>query len=233
MYITLTTQDYGYKSMHFPPGLRCSSLRGGTTPPPRALPDEKCINFYSIILDGEGYRKIAVFVMMVLVMFGCATKSPMPDRLSLQLAPADLGESIALQQHLTVERNGKIDELDAALEIDDSHLQLVGLALGQRVLSLNYDGKKLTSWRHFMLPKQVREEDILEDIQLTFWPLDSIRKALPPGWHIEDSALQRTLTMDDNVVYRINYSSMPRWSGTVKLENYRYHYSLSIQSLPN
>ena len=177
-------------------------------------------------------NRIAVFVMMVLLV-GCATKPSIPDRLSLQLAPADLGESIALQQHLTVERNGKMDELDAALEIDDSHLQLVGLALGQRVLSLSYDGNKLTSWRHFMLPKQVREEDILEDIQLTLWPLDSIRKALPPGWHIEDTELQRILTMDGNVVYRINYSSMPRWSGTVKLENYRYHYSLIIQSLPN
>jgi len=176
-------------------------------------------------------RLIACVVMVL--MAGCAIRPPAPAHLNLQLTPAEFGQSIALQQHLTVERNGKIDELDAALEIDDSHLQLVGLAFGQRVLSLNYDGKKLTSWRHFMLPKQVRAEDILEDIQLTLWPVNSIRNALPPGWHIEDSELQRTLTMGDKVVYRINYSSMPRWSGTVKLENLRYHYSLIIQSVPN
>lgn len=177
-------------------------------------------------------RRLIAYLMMVL-MAGCVTRPLEPARLNLQLTPAELGESIALQQHLTVERNGKIDELDAALEIDDSHLQLVGLALGQRVLSLSYDGKKLTSWRHFMLPKQVRAEDILEDIQLTLWPSDSIRKALPPGWRIEDSELQRTLYMGDNLIYQINYSSMPRWSGTVKLENLRYHYSLIIQSVPN
>lgn len=172
-------------------------------------------------------------LFLLLFMVACATKPPIPARLNLQLAPIDLGESIALQQHLTVERNGKIDELDAALEIDSTHLELVGLAFGQRVLTVNYDGNKLSSWRHFMLPTQVRAEDILEDIQLTLWPLESIQKALPPGWHIKDSSLRRTLTMGDDVVCVINYSSMPRWGGTVKLENVRYHYSLIIQSEPN
>lgn len=170
-------------------------------------------------------------ILCAMLLVGCATTPP--AHLGLQLAPAELGESIALQQHLTVERNGKIDELDAALEIDNQQLQLVGLAFGQRVLSLSYDGKKITAWRHFMLPEQVRAEDILEDIQLTLWPLDAIRKTLPLGWRIEDNDLQRTLYKGDDVIYRINYSSMPRWSGTVKLENLRYHYSLVIQSLPN
>jgi len=177
--------------------------------------------------------RIKLMLCVVMLVAGCAAHPPAPTRLGLQLAPAELGESIALQQHLTVERNGKIDELDAALEIDDKQLQLVGLAFGQRVLSLNYDGKNITSWRHFMLPEQVRSEDILEDIQLTLWPTEVIRHALPLDWRIEDKALQRLLYRGDEVVYRINYSSMPRWSGTVKLENLRYHYALVIQSLPN
>lgn len=180
-----------------------------------------------------GFRLVGLFFLMMLMVTGCATQPPQPERLGLQLAPAELGASIVLQQHLTVERNGKIDELDAALEVDESHLQLVGLALGQRVLSLDYDGKKLSSWRHFMLPEQVRAEDILEDIQLTLWPIESIRKALPVGWRIEDNDLQRTLYKENNVVVRITYSSMPRWNGTVNLVNLRYHYSLIIQSVPN
>jgi hypothetical protein len=177
--------------------------------------------------------RVMVSVFLTLALIGCVTKPQAPMRLGLQLTPAELGTSIALQQHLTVERDGKTNELDAALEVDDKQLQLVGLAFGQRVLSLNYDGKQLTSWRHFMLPKQVRPEDILEDIQLTLWPLESIRKALPPDWRVEDDGLQRTLYKENTVVCRITYSNMPRWSSTVKLDNLRYHYSLIIQSLPN
>ncbi len=176
------------------------------------------------------YAGLKYGLLVLLILTGCATVPPAPDRLNLRLAPGDLGESIALQQHLTVERNGKIDELDAALEVDDNQLHLVGLAFGQRVLSLDYDGKKLSSWRHFMLPSQVREEDILEDILLTLWPLESIQRALPTGWQIEDNGLQRTLTMGNSVICVIHYSQLPRWSGIVKLNNLRYHYSLIIQS---
>src|SRR4051812_47410827 len=62
-----------------------------------------------------------IIVCVMLLMVGCATHPPTSARLELQLAPAELGVSIALQQHLTVERNGKTDELDAALEIDNTH----------------------------------------------------------------------------------------------------------------
>ncbi|MES2048362.1 MAG: DUF3261 domain-containing protein [Pseudomonadota bacterium] len=170
-------------------------------------------------------------VLLVLLLAACTTVQPVPARLGLKLAPAALGQAINLQQHLTVERNGRVDELDAALEVDADHLEMVGLAFGQRVLSLHYDGKELKTWRHALLPEQVRAEDVLEDLQLTMWPIDSIVQALPSGWKIEDDGLQRRLYLDDVVVLKIEYSGLPRWSGTVKLENLRYKYSLTIQSV--
>lgn len=172
-------------------------------------------------------------ISLVLLASACATKpAPQQARLGLKLAPATLGASIARQQHLTVEREGRIDDLDAALEVDPDHLQLVGLAFGQRVLSLHYDGKELTSWRHMMLPAQVRAEDVLEDLQLTLWPQEAIAKELPSGWTIEDDGLRRTLYMDGVAVTVIDYSTMPRWTGTVVLQNMRYQYRLTIQSVP-
>ena len=170
--------------------------------------------------------------MIAILLAACVTPPP-AARIGLELSPADLGEEIAVQQHLTIERNGKTDQLDAALEVDANQLQLVGLAFGQRVLTLQYDGKKMTTWRHFMLPQQVRVEDILEDMQLTLWPVESIRAALPPGWTIQDDGLQRFIFLNDRLICAIQYSVMPRWSGTVKLENFRYHYTITIQSLEN
>jgi hypothetical protein len=176
-------------------------------------------------------------LLPVLLLSGCAILSTpastqAPARLELMLAPSTLGASISRQQHLKVERNGNVDELNAALEIDAHHLELVGLAFGQRVLSLNYDGKKLSSWRHAMLPSQVRAEDVLEDLQLTLWPRDAIAAALPADWRIEDAGLRRILYRGAEPVTVITYSGMPRWSGTVVLENLRYHYRLTIQSVP-
>jgi hypothetical protein len=161
-----------------------------------------------------------------------ATKPPPPARLGLKLPPAALGEAISVQQHLTVERNGKTDELDAALEVDAAHVELIGLAFGQRVLTLRYDGKELTSWRHVMLPSQVKPEDVLEDVQFALWPAEAIAAALPAGWTVRDEGLLRTLSLDGLPIATVNYSALPRWSGTITLDNLRYHYRLTIQSAP-
>jgi hypothetical protein len=170
-------------------------------------------------------------VLVLLALSACASTAPPPAaRLGLKLAPSALGETISLQQHLRVERNGRSDELDVALEVDPAHLELVGLALGQRVLSLSYDGKELKSWRHALLPAQVKAEDVLEDMQLTLWPAAAVRAALPPGWQVEEQGLRRTLSLNGAPVMVIDYSAMPRWQGRLVLENLHYKYRLTIES---
>lgn len=173
-----------------------------------------------------------IALLTLTLMAGCATERAAPARLGLKLAPSALGETVSVQQHLTVQRGERTDELDAAVEIDAAHVQLVGLAFGQRVLTVDYDGKALTSWRHAMLPAQVRADDVLEDLQLTLWPREVIARSLPAGWRIEDGGLRRTLYLNDAVVATISYSAMPRWSGTVVLDNQRYGYRLTIESAP-
>jgi hypothetical protein len=176
-------------------------------------------------------KSLAASGFFALGLSGCTTSVSQPARLGLKLPPAALGSSISLQQHLSVERGGRIDEMDAALEVDPQGLNLVGLALGQRVLTLHYDGNTLQSWRHPMLPTQLRDEDVLEDLQLTLWPVDVIRSALPPRWRIEESGQRRTLFIDDMPVMVIDYSGQPRWIGKIELSNLRYHYRLTIESV--
>jgi hypothetical protein len=171
-----------------------------------------------------------VLCAAALAIAGCGQPVQPPARLGLKLPPAALGASISLQQQLRVERAGRVDHLDAALEVDNQNLDMVGLALGQRVMTLHFDGKTLTSWRHAMLPEQVRGEDVLEDVLLTYWPAEAIRSALPQGWRIEDEGLHRTLSLEGKPVIIIEYSGTPRWSGTVALSNLRYGYKLTIQS---
>ena len=172
----------------------------------------------------------ATLCIAAVLLAGCTTKEEIPARLGLRLAPAALGESISVQQHLTVQRAGGTNDLDAALEVDPHKVSLVGLALGMRVLSLEFDGKELTEWRHPMLPKQVSAADVLEDVQLTLWPVADIARALPAGWQIEEQGLRRTLRREGEVVATIDYSGMPRWKGKAVLDNIRYKYKLTIES---
>lgn len=167
-----------------------------------------------------------------LLLAACATQPPVPARLGLRLAPGALGETISVQQQLTVERAGSTNDLVVALEVDPQRVSLVGLALGLRVLSLEFDGANLSEWRHPMLPSQVRAADVLEDLQLTLWPLAAIMGALPPGWTIEDRGLRRTLRREGEVVATIDYSGLPRWTGTAVLDNVRYNYRLTVVSAP-
>ena len=164
-------------------------------------------------------------------LLGCAAAPAQPARLGLKLAPATLGVSLSLQQHLSIERQGRVDELDTALEIDPERLDMVGLALGQRMLALHYDGRSLQSWRHPLVPEQLRAEDVLEDLQLTLWPIEVIEKALPAGWSIAEDGRRRTLRLLDQPVLVIDYSGEPRWSGKIELTNLRYRYRLTIQSV--
>ena len=175
-------------------------------------------------------RQFAAGALCAASALGCARPLAPPARLGLKLAPATLGASISLQQHIRIEREGRVDELDAALEVDSDRLDMVGLALGQRILTLHYDGRQLTSWRHPLVPVELRGEDVLEDLQFTLWPVDAIRQALPSGWRIEESGRRRTLLLDGAPVMVIDYSAEPRWSGNIELANLRYQYRLTIQS---
>lgn len=175
-------------------------------------------------------EKGSAIALLACALGACATKEETPARLGLRLAPSALGETISVQQHLTVQRGSSSNDLDAALEVDPNKLTLVGLALGMRVLSLEFDGKELVEWRHPMLPSQVRAADVLEDVQLTLWPAADIARALPAGWQIEDQGLRRTLRREGEVVATIDYSGMPRWKGKAVLENLRYKYRLTIES---
>ena len=173
----------------------------------------------------------AALALVATQLLGCYTAPASPARLGLRLAPATLGASLNLQQNLRIERPGRIDTLDAALEVDAERLDLVGLALGQRMLALHFDGRSLQSWRHPLVPELLRGEDVLEDLQLTLWPLDVIESALPSGWSISETGRRRVLRQLDEPIMVIEYSGEPRWNGRIELTNLRYQYRLTIQSV--
>ena len=149
----------------------------------------------------------------------------------MAIAPSAFGESLSLQQRVHVEAVGRELDLDVVLEIAPDEVTLVGIALGQRVLTLRYDGVKLTESRHALLPRDVRGRDILSDMQLALWPTSAVRAALPRGWTITDTDGGRVVSQGADEVLRITYEATPRWKGVMTVRNLRYNYRLQITSV--
>ncbi|RBL65722.1 DUF3261 domain-containing protein, partial [Pseudomonas sp. MWU13-2625] len=123
-------------------------------------------------------------LVFALLLAACQSAPPRSALPAISLPPASLGAELSLAQRLSAApldpRDGTPSPaLDVQLEIDGDRLQLAGLALGQRILRLSWDGKTLQSQRSPLLPASVDEARIVRDIQLAYWPLPALRAALP------------------------------------------------------
>lgn len=165
----------------------------------------------------------------------CAGAAPAsrgdPGRLQFALSPASFGQALNLQQQVHVEAQGRSVDFDAVLDIAPDAVTLVGLTLGQRMLTVRYDGATLSEQRHPALPAEVRGADILSDVQLALWPEGAVRAALPSGWTLIDDGQRRTLTHDARDVSVIAYDGVPRWQGRITLESLQPAYRLVIRSV--
>jgi hypothetical protein len=161
-----------------------------------------------------------------------APGEPLPE---LRLAPAALGATVSLSQRLVFAHEadpGGPRSLEALLEVDPALLQLAGFAMGQRILTLRWNGATLDEERDPRLPAQFQSAPVLRDVQLVYWPADAVRAALPSGWTLEDGPGQRTLSKNGREWVTVRYNGEPRWEGRTQLTNLSEHYRLTIESRP-
>jgi hypothetical protein len=146
----------------------------------------------------------------------------------LRLAPAALGRALAVQQRIAVRAPGHAQQLDVLLEADASHVSLAVLAMGQVAARFDWDGTRLEETRAPWWPPQVSGSRILSDLQLTLWPADAIRAALPAGWSLDEDGPARALRHGDEVVTTVTR----RGADTVEIAQHRTPYTLTITSRP-
>ena len=106
-------------------------------------------------------------------------------------------------------------------------MKLVALSpSGQRLLSLEYDGDKLTQESHTQYELPGRE--ILAIIQFATWPESSIRSHYPErdGWIVETAVNQRILLTASGAVLKISYQPE-----ALSVENYLHGYRVIVDTL--
>lgn len=146
---------------------------------------------------------------------------------ALRLSPASLQGTLALQQQLHF-RFGRVErDLDALLEVDAGQVQLLVQAMGQTGFRVAWDGKNLQEQRAPWLPRQVRAERVLDDLQFALWPTAAIAAALPAGWQVEDDGTLRRLHHGGQDALRLQRAE----DGSLQLDNLVEGYALTIRSV--
>lgn len=161
-------------------------------------------------------------------MVGCAVGRPIapPAVPLLQLAPAELGRELALQQRLTFIRGERREQIDALLEVDGKEVRLLLHQSGQSALRLYWDGQVLTESRADWLPAELNAARVLSDLQLVHWPIEAIQSQLPAGWRVTRGDGSRLLRAGDELVAQVEYLQAHQQ----RLTQHRFGYELEIAS---
>lgn len=152
----------------------------------------------------------------------------------LQIELAQLGPARVAQQRMLLTRGEETHVLENMLESGPDGLQVIGLAMGLRVYSFNYDGHKLQVGPGH-LPTGLSEQRIANDMLLIHMPAGTLAHALPNGWQIREEidgiALKnRKLQQDEETVVEVQYHAGAPWEGRSILVDHRHGYQLILDS---
>jgi hypothetical protein len=100
-----------------------------------------------------------------------------------------------------------------------------------RLFTMKYDGQATSVDNNVPIPPQLTAERLLADLQLVYWPANTLEKPLAAaGWQLSEVAGTRRLRRDSRLVAEVHYAAADAWSGRAWLVNLEHGYTLSIES---
>ena len=179
-------------------------------------------------------RFVALIVVVALV--GCGTQTTRPataDGSRPLLAPATLGGTRAVNQIVRGALGERELTMSCIVTVKDGTMSIVGLsAMGVRLFTIKYDGQSTTVDNTLPIPPQLTPERLLADLQLVFWPLETLKQPLATaGWQVSEATPgTRRLRHETKLVAEVHYASTDAWSGRSWLVNLEHGYTLNIES---
>lgn len=183
---------------------------------------------------------VAGALFAVAVLSACQAQQPVPARGENAIATPPLVSPAAAAPHSARQRlratvGDREIVLDCVVEITAERVTVVGLLpAGNRVFSVRYDGTRVEQERTPQVPQQLHPEQLLADVQLAFWPAESIRAAYGAGpWSlVQPDARTRRLLRDGRLIAEVHYADGDPWRGRVWLVNFERDYALVVDSVP-
>jgi hypothetical protein len=150
------------------------------------------------------------------------------------LPPESLGESRQISQLLRADYGDSFISLRCVVIIDAKALKIIGLtSYGLRAFTLSYDGQRLRESRSAQFPKALGSRQLLNDLQLVYWPLATLQQAWSNAGVVvrAPTAEQRHLVRGEQLLAEVHYPG-DVWNGTVVLRHFDQPYTITIDSSP-
>ncbi|WP_375322061.1 DUF3261 domain-containing protein [Aliivibrio logei] len=187
-------------------------------------------------------RYFSVFILSFIVM-GCTSK-PIKQANQVEVAqrkfitlpqPAQYGSDLSLSQLISVEFQGKKQQLPVQLQLTGNDLVLAGFASwGSRLLSLDYDGLTLDTYVMAGLSETLPPpEQVLFNVMITLWPIESWQASLDSiGWKLSEGDNHRILVDETGkTVLDIRYDSIKnKFDGDILLTSPHLGYVIKIKT---
>lgn len=183
-------------------------------------------------------RRIARPLLLLPPLWLCACAAappqaaPEPEQPPL-LPPSSLGSPHAAQQILRVAFAEHEATLRCVVHVTPEKIEVVALtALGQRAMSVEWNGQDWKVETAPMVPAAMRPEWLVADLELALWPLPVLQAAYrAAGWEVsEPGGGVRRLRRGGRLVAQVAYADPDPWQGRYWISNFRFGYALSVQA---
>ena len=167
-----------------------------------------------------------LILLMILLLSSCALMRPSTPPL---LAPSILQQQMQLNQTLVSQLDDNSYQMLVMIKVTDENLLMLGLSPeGQRLFTLNYDGKALQQQNLPGIEDKLDAERMLRMFQLAYWPLNALQFAYGSDYQIIEQANQRRLMHNDRKIITIDYSHKVRWQESVTITHHQQPLQLKI-----
>ena len=135
-----------------------------------------------------------------------AAVTPIGRDIQLSLpTPPGYPETASLFQTATGRKDDRKVAFQAALELSPQRVDVVILApAGPRVLSIAWTEAGVVEDRSLIAPDGLTGLNILGDIFVSLWPLESVRAAVPTGVTVDEAGGVRRIATDGRIVLEVS-----------------------------
>ncbi len=152
-----------------------------------------------------------------------------------------LNQNINLQQQLQSYYKGQRYSINLITQISPNKMTVAGLIpIGARIFTMEYDNKKIDVSISKMVPIDQKinrdrlAEYLLADMQLVYFPIDSIRQNIGGNVIISDPQndnLKRVFSKNNVPFIEITYSKDDHWQSKIHFKHLERKYEYTIENL--
>ncbi len=186
-------------------------------------------------------------ILLLLFCAACSTTQPRQQDLQSHWPTMPIqsdATSIRALQNITAQFLNRTEHFQSIIEIQPKSLRIILLNnSGQRLATITHIGGELFAETHVKLPAKLPLMQILETIQLIYFPADQLNAHLLAvqsndtsttkeidKWQIKQQKLERTVFFQESLYARIVYTSVDPWNGKTEYHNKPYNYQFTIDS---